>query len=1437
MRDVNYGKREHIIVAEYRYVFPVIDATDESQRILIDILNTKTPDSDAGNYCYKVEERNLSMVFPATLEAAVRDGDVKDIMLAKDSDQIMFKTKHGKSVLLDFHDANDDMHNLYEGEGPNEDVLMKRVREEMAKSKRHKRNTKNLSSITSIFESKEKKEEQRLEKETQMKAATRQKIQEEREIAQKLKTQFNTCDFENFKQFDTLLANTDDLHDLVKPVIESWDGDTYEKEVHDFYQNEIKMKVNKLPQPCGLKPIIINESPAHVPQEMLHNTCGLDFVSCVGNLQFPDTPGIENIKLIEKLGETELMKLENILMKLSAEDADVFPNLEEILFVTQNITKGSYCEKARVPGVQLKVNGRDVFIPGERVIEANEITFVPGQTVITSDGKLDYQPGYLVETSNGKAFLPGQITGTNETANFVAGQIVGSEFVAGQTIVINNEPRFIQGQTVITPEGVKFVAGVMNPEEKQFVPGQFMKSSGDSFKFVAGQTITTEGGEKFIAGQCNYTKEEGWNFVMGQTITTEMGESKFVAGKTLNTTEGNKFVAGQYVDDVFVAGITKELPDGTLQFTTGMNIDTKQGCKFVEGQMISTKHGEIFLPGVTQVTEAGEVDFKISRTLNEIAFSESVQAVQPIDSESFEITDPSLSVFGHMVQTRKGVEFYPSKIDKLNLPEGKLIPGKLIKQKDFTKFVPGIVGEQGFIPGQVVLTAHGEQFVPGQVIETVDKGLKFVPGQVIETADKGSKFVPGQVIGDRFVPGQVIETKSGPTFIPGQVIYIENEGERFVPGEVIETEENGPQFVPGRIVEENDRVTFIPGQIVQTAQGPRYVAPDLKGNEEGEFEFLVQSFSVTPEELNLLKSTHTWNTTSKLGGELTIDMKMLRQLSEAGMTIGRQVEAPAIDIVLQSTLDDETVQKYIAKLGLDAPRGEAVEEIFSNIKRIVQNLKGQNEDFISTNLSLNSQIKDNSELNENMTQIINFLASTLICVMTTDKLNSEQTKNKIQTFNNSSLYEVIASTLDASFQNIELHEINQLMNAGENKELMTNILNENITKIKMLSELAVLQKQMQRENSPISEEQLLEKICNFIDDTGVVNAFKHMVEKNPALIKMVLQDVVSTKIDVTHANHHLSEEIVHKAVVSCVKQKSAADLVEMLTANAKSEDIVKFLTQAAGLAQALDLSEEASGIQKLINNEITIEQLLKDESVHDVLTRLTIMNNLAEGNPELQETLQQLQSLPASQMRNNEKLRNLLRESGTLIYEPEQKLTLQTSNDIPFALLSSDNLLAMEEFLMRTHTKNPGAFLILLNGIQAIVPSEKSHDVLTGKCAYTVLDENGIRYFEPLHVLSALQLNSPTDNRFSIYNCAVVEDDVESVKTSTSSSNQTSDCNISIPKAAGTTDLINNRRKQHLMNGSACGLKSDKIKVYRQYEQTDNNINMYFHYIYHNFKK
>jgi hypothetical protein len=199
-----------------------------------------------------------------------------------------------------------------------------------------------------------------------------------------------------------------------------------------------------------------------------------------------------------------------------------------------------------------------------------------------------------------------------------------------------------------------------------------------------------------------------------------------------------------------------------MKFIPGIAIETKQGMQFVEGQMVeSAEHGQIFMPGKTEYKPNGQAEFIVAGSIDEISFHQPPPAGVVIDSHSLEISEESMSVFGNMVQTEFGIEFYPQKIGEEGLPQGKMIPGKLIKQGKETKFVPGIINDDGsFTPGQIVNTPDGEEFVPGQLVES-SSGLKFVPGQVITLTNGEQKFIPGVTDKNgRFIPGQIIETVS-----------------------------------------------------------------------------------------------------------------------------------------------------------------------------------------------------------------------------------------------------------------------------------------------------------------------------------------------------------------------------------------------------------------------------------------------------------------------------------------------------------------------------------------------------------------------------------------------------------------------------------------------------------------------------------------------------
>ncbi|XP_053683054.1 uncharacterized protein LOC128733472 [Sabethes cyaneus] len=1349
----NYGSRKHIVICQLRYVLPVLDAEDDAQKNLTNILTQKSKPVEQSLYVYKVDERNFGLVFPARLEAAVRDGDVRDIMLAKESDKLLIKLKKGNSVSVSLRNVEqNDLENLYEGEGPREEVIKKREQEEAKRPK--SKGKSNLSSIANIFEQKEKIEEQKEEEEQQFIEAHREKAirlaeeRRERQLAESMKA---------LRLNVHLIEQESELSDLIKPMIESWDWSTLEKEAYENSSNMTSIKA--LPDVHQITPVNLPSKQIHVDHAILENSCGVEAASFVGTIN-PTKLEIktERLNAMKSLPVEVLDALSHVEAKLSAQ-SELFPHLNDLASVVSHLQESQASEVDGVPGAKLVVNHQNLFIPGQTLMVNNKPTFVPGQTIETENGILEFIPGVTITTHDGTIkFVPGEVslTKAGKPQNFVAGKMIDGKFVCGQVMTINDEPQFVPGQTIVTPEGVtKFVAGIVDEASGAFVPGQSIETP-EGIKFIPGQTITVHGKEKFIPGQTVMNKSKEMVFIPGQSVANEQGISQFVPGKTIVTPEGAKFVPGQYVDDTFVPGLSNG-----EEFVPGVNIETKEGSKFVRGQIVNTKHGDVFMPGSTTVSKDGQVQFQIASTIDAVQFSEASPVGMVMDSDSMKITEPTLCAFGHMVQNDEGVAFFPEKIKKEELPTGKVVPGKLIKQQAQTKFIPGINVEDGFIPGQVVQTDHGEQFVPGQVIET-SEGLKFVPGQIIETKN-GSKFVPGQTMhtieGPRFVPGQIINTKAGPMFIPGQVISTDDDGEKFVPGQIVDTDD-GPRFVPGRVVETENKVTFIPGRIVQTAEGPKFVAPDLKDTEDGDEEFHVQSFTVTPEELKLLKPNQTTSTMDTTESTLvvTLDSSMLQQLSEAGMHVGRQVEASAVDYVLQSTKERKALQQFITEHHIQAASIDVMENIFEGLKKVCKQINLTSLQYGTEEDKLNADI---SACNGSA-EVVEMLAANLVTIL----INANESENR-------NMYEVIAEAIKMSSNEYSIEELQHAMETPIASDYLASVMNRTIVKnnidqkLKTITAFVDVDVEDGEETGISAPHGAIEEFCQLMNNDRMSEAFVNLLKKDENLFKSI---VSSLKISGVVEDSVNISDILQAAVVDSIQDRAQSAMVELLS-DQNQVQLTSLLKKSSGLALALGHSKEAEMFQYLVTHPKALKDLNKEDELFNIINRVLIMEELAEDDDECRELIDSLEKTP-SHATKSDKLRELIRQSGALTFTPVKKVVIETSKDVPISLFYTNNRLAIDEFFLKSgqvQRHSPKAFLIIKKGIQAVIPRESSHEVLAGKIAYTVLDEHGIRHFQPMNVLNALKITPRFCHRFSLYTCDIREDPDNDTLSSNSS--------------------------------------------------------------------
>lgn len=655
--------------------------------------------------------------------------------------------------------------------------------------------------------------------------------------------------------------------------------------------------------------------------------------------------------------------------------------------------------------------------------------------------------------------------------------------------------------------------------------------------------------------------------------------------------------------------------------------------------------------------------------------------------------------------------------------------------------------------------------------------------------------------------------------------FAETENNKFLftkTGQVVETA-SGPCFVPGRIVETDDKVTFIAGQVVETPDGLRFIAPDMK-NDGTDFEFNLQGFAVTPEELALIKPKNNFSPSYMNSGDFSIDAVLMRQLSEAGMSIGRQVETGGVNLVLQSTLNREIVEKFCEDLTISF---DVADSIFKMIKTLTDEHKGRitAENLTAKILELcmpmtpppmtppatpdlddekSAKAKGKKKPRKSVAfndptqsaeshQIVHILTKVMMEIFKNEEISaSEQDGSSLVSHHHvgngtangngkhkaETVYEIISNVLRDSMGKMNLEQLETVFSSSNMKELVLEKLNNTIGKVETMCRIEEMKQNLlssafgvvsdihnggsgrvngAKANGGVVMPQIMvndndfviEQFCDMVEDYDVSSAFSAMTKNNPQLMLNVLNAIQTG--DVSNPNMPI-KELIQKAIIAAVNEENNRKIDDLLTSQDASH-VETVLNEALLLAKVLGLNSEAmtllSAIDKASKSGVagTIEL---DEAAKSVVRRVCVMRQLAEVDPDYFDALELLNQSPRQAVKD-EIVRELVRKSGLISIDAPKKQTIESSNDIPMSLLADDNVLAMEDFMLRNGTGSR-AFLIIKDGIQCVVPREKSHDVLTGKCAYTVLDENGIRHFEPLHVMSALKMNTATQHhRFSIY--------------------------------------------------------------------------------------
>lgn len=736
---------KHQINESYKYLYPIIGAKDANLKQLKSILDRMNNRLDTltlqpgQRFVYQLEDNHLNLVLPADMEAAIRRGEIENLLLSKDGSSVLIRLKDGPSLSLNLRPMTlpvpSDMPPLLEGGGQDDEILAKQ--RQIRQYKKRKISDPKKNSVLSP---------------TPTPTPTLTPPSEESDKEQVIIADW-TDRMEKLTAYHrsatNLLTLGSDWRELLYPKIDNWDFDSLPvlKEEEDLPTLAIRnFEPVQLPV-NSFSPGLIQSN--HVPI-LNEETVGFEAVPIFNETIRPFKGKLPS-NFVQELDQMTATQASSTTSQLK----DLFSDVESLMFLpfihevgpvleaidggrkgwmvrseqdgVRFVTarpSGKDEEKIRaVEGMMVPVGqGEERFVVGQQQVQTSTTGFVPGKIVAEN-----FQPGCVVQGVEGVGFLPGCLF----DGVFSAGQIVrngkSSQFINGQSVQTLFGPKFLPGRTIQTDgEGLKFVAGQTSSVDNQFHVGQiFQTINGPTF--ISGVTFDTPQGACFVAGQVDVDGQ----FAAGQVLMDgPNGTPEFTMGENVETADGPLFLAGQSYKTPdgrtrFCPGRQIVLEDGQRVFVPGETMISKEGRQFVAGVLAEEK----FIPCQIDMTQKGRL--LIATKEEEVFFRTGVSDGLPIDNSTFTAMPRKKPDMGYMIQVEEKVKFLPTEqghdelmVDSANGEDVKVVPGQLMEMDDTPKFVPGKSIESAlgsiFIPGQAVRTGPNkiEQFVPGQVIDT-----------------------------------------------------------------------------------------------------------------------------------------------------------------------------------------------------------------------------------------------------------------------------------------------------------------------------------------------------------------------------------------------------------------------------------------------------------------------------------------------------------------------------------------------------------------------------------------------------------------------------------------------------------------------------------------------------------------------------------------------
>lgn len=582
-------------------------------------------------------------------------------------------------------------------------------------------------------------------------------------------------------------------------------------------------------------------------------------------------------------------------------------------------------------------------------------------------------------------------------------------------------------------------------------------------------------------------------------------------------------------------------------------------------------------------------------------------------------------------------------------------------------------------------------------------------------------------------------------------------GPRFVPGQIIETR-SGPMFVPGRIIETSDpngtaRIAFLPGNIVETDQGPRFVAPDLTETHGGGQEFTVQSFGVTQEELELFDMLGPGNL-DQISSEFAN--------GEDGKLIFDKL-GPHLDEVSYETVINSKVLRKLGEQGRrltkNCPEFGIVGDGTSGQKLVCCDfLDAEFDETVKEIFTIVSKTSEN-KLHEKLN--INTQSEFDVCSFNNSDSNGYDSQNdKLDSDEFGKRLRGVVQVLSNVCRVVEAHGLeNKLTKCVDTTPKLSNDNKHNSDILVNILTQLLSQNPVEMTIGP-------KQILNVVKD--------HLLNSQTDDISLVRMHNMLT-------DSKLLNLVIRKSLIECkrisISQKLGLDLqTESPEEKSKNEILFYLFDNSPELAEAFAaLSDFEDGFLKEILADFKTMIGATKEEILCVL-RSRVLDRILHMD---------ITQLDASKAK-------LIPQILQNLHEANRKDSVTSTSDDRQDSDSSQ----------RCCSGKP--ILILKPDLEAVVPREATRDVLCGRTAYSVLDETGLRYFEPTKLRLEIQELNGTQytNGGGKYDSLMNTDDNNSVLTDERSS-LSSDHLSHTPSQKNVAEYIKNGKEINYKLNSA----------------------------------